>query len=85
MQGQERVAAIFQTHRFDQLEARIAGGKKTRLQETLGVFGRRLGIDDDAAADAQPPAPVRLKLERPDGDVEAAVAARRQPADGAGV
>ena len=80
-----RIDAVVQAQRFDQQETGIEARQETRFQQALGVFARRVGVDHDAAADAQLRAPVGLDLKRADGDVKAAVAARREVADGAGI
>jgi hypothetical protein len=85
VQGKQRVHAVREAQRFDEFEPRIEAADKRRLEQTLGVLGVRLGIDDDAAAHAEAHSPVVLRDQRADGDVEAAVAVRRDPPQGTGV
>ena len=48
---QMKALALDPPHRLDQTERLMRLGQEPRLQQTLGVFGGRLGIPNDPAAD----------------------------------
>jgi hypothetical protein len=85
MQGQQWIRALFQAQGFDELEARIESRQEARLQQAFRVLARRIGIDHDATADTESGLAIGSDFDGTNGDIEASVAIRRQPAQATGV